>query len=361
MGSGFANPHTLISVRLLLLRQSRRSSDTQSQQPVTASDNASAYDPTSLLTDRLRAAYQLRSSLFDKPWYRLVHAEGDLLPGLIVDRYDSVLMVQITTAGLEHHRLAICDYLAELTGCSTVHLANRVASRELEQLPSEEETPLGQLPDQLTVREQGCDFKVASRNSQKTGWFYDHRSNRKLATQVVAGKRVLDVFCYAGGWSISAAVAGAESVVCIDSSETAITSLKDNAAANGVAAKIRPLVADAIEALKSLQRDAEEFDVIILDPPAFIKRKKDYDKGVQHYELLNRLACRLLAADGLLITASCSQALQEDALTGIARRAAAKQGKTLQVLHRLTQGPDHPVLAGVPETHYLKGLMARLA
>ena len=286
LGSGFANPHTLISVRLLLLHQTQHRHSKQNAQTTSESDTEPVYDPETLLMERLSAAYKLRSSLFDAPWYRLVHAEGDLLPGLIVDRYDSVLMVQITTAGLEHHRKAICDHLAGLSGCKTVHLANRVASRELENLSLDEETPVGQLPDQLTVNEQQCEIKVASGNSQKTGWFYDHRDNRALTANVARGKRVLDVFCYVGSWSITAAVAGADSVVAIDSSDAAITGLRDNAELNGVADKIRPIVADAIEALKALQRDGEMFDVVILDPPAFIKRKKDYDKGVQHYDCL---------------------------------------------------------------------------
>lgn len=345
MGAGFANPATLISARLLL----------GSREPKCTPDDVAA-----LVCRRLDTAFALRNELYTQPYYRLIHAEGDFLPGLVVDRYDDVLIVQIATAGMESLRDVICDHLATISGCSTIHLANSLSARDLEQLDRTERTALGTLPETLTVKENDCTFKVDARQGQKTGWFYDHRDNRQLAASMANGKRVLDVFCYTGGWSIAAAVAGAESVTCVDSSEAAMGWLQTNAGDNGVSDKITPITSDAIEALKALHASESQFDLVILDPPAFIKRKKDYAKGVQHYELLNRLACRVLKEGGTLVSASCSQAMSAEELLQITRRSGARRGLETQVLHALSQGPDHPVLAGVPETQYLKGWMARM-
>jgi len=221
MGAGFANPSTLISARLLL----------NSREPKCASE-----DVAELVCRRLDAALALRKELYTQSYYRLVHAEGDFLPGLVVDRYGDVLIIQIATAGM---------------GCSTIHLANDLSARDLEQLDRTERTALGTLPKSLKVVENGCKFKVDAREGQKTGWFYDHRDNRKLAASMAKGKRVLDVFCYTGGWSVAAAVAGAESVTCVDSSEAAMRWLQTNASDNGVSEKITPITNDAIEALKA--------------------------------------------------------------------------------------------------------------
>jgi len=304
-------------------------------------------DLTKLLDSRLQTAHALRLSLYKDPWYRLVHAEGapwyrlvhaegDRLPGLIVDRYDDTLIVQISTAGMDQHKGEICQRLAEVTGCKNIRLANNLAARELENLPVEEET---------------INYRVPASGGQKTGWYYDHRENRAIAAKHADGKRVLDVFCYTGAWSMPAAIAGAEQVVAVDSSQKAMAALSENAKRNGVDGKLEAITGDAIETLKQLHADSR---------PAFIKRKKDIKNGIQHYEVLNRLACRLVAENGILITASCSQALGDADLLQIARRSAAKRGLELQVLNRLYQAPDHPALAGVPESFYLNGLVARL-
>jgi len=324
LGTGYANPATLISVRLLA---TSRESHSQNE--------SGSGDLKELIDSRLQAAHELRLSLYKDPWYRLVHAEGDRLPGLVVDRYDDTLIVQISTAGMDQHRNDICQKLAELSGCKNVHLANNLTARELEQLPTEEETIKGNLPAELVIKENGCEYRVPATGGQKTGWYYDHRENRAIAS-------------------------GAKQVVAVDSSQKAMAALAENVKRNGVEDKVEAITADAIETLKQLHTDSRRFDLVILDPPAFIKRKKDLKNGIQHYELLNRLACRLVEENGILITASCSQALGDADLLQIARRSAAKRGLELQVLNRLSQAPDHPALAGVPETFYLKGLVARL-
>lgn len=344
MGMGYINPATLISVRLLSGPHSR----------------LAGLETADLLRTRLGNALQLRQQFYAEPWYRLVHAEGDLLPGLVIDRFDNVLIAQITTAGIEQYSDVIAEHLAELTGAGVIHFDNRSRLRELENLGTEDQTAVGQLPEMMLVRENGCEFQIPGSGGQKTGWFYDHRENRAKVARLCKGKRVLDVFSYVGGWSVAAAVAGASEVTAVDSSQPALDHLQSNAEINKVAEKFEIVCSDAIEALKKLSAKSEQYDVVIIDPPAFIKRKKDFKKGVQHYELLNRLAAKLVKPGGLLATASCSQAMPLTDLTAAVRRAASKSGNEMHILHSLTQGPDHPWIAGVPETQYLKGLLARL-
>lgn len=345
LGVGYVNPATLISIRLLT-------------GPHTSLASSSIED---LLRNRLDNAFAWRQQNYSEPWYRLVHAEGDLLPGLVVDRFDHVLVVQITTAGMERYADLIAGHLAQMTGATVVHFDNRSRSRTLENLPETDHTAIGQLPDVLTVQENGCNFQIPATGGQKTGWFYDHRENRRLVADLCKGKRVLDVFSYAGGWSIAAAKRGATEVTAVDSSQTALDYLQSNAQLNDVSGQLQCVCSDAIEALKQLAASDKQYDVVVVDPPAFIKRKKDFKKGVQHYELLNRLAAKLVSPGGLLATASCSQAMPLDDLTAATRRAAIKSGSDMQILHTLCQGPDHPWVAGVPETRYLKGLLARLS
>lgn len=344
LGMGYINPATLISVRLLA-------------GPHAGFSGTGIED---LLRKRLDTAFAWREQNYTTPWYRLVHAEGDLLPGLVVDRFDNVLVVQVTTAGIERYADSIAGHLAEITGASVVHFDNRSRSRALENLTETDNTAIGQLPDVLTVQENGCEFQIPATGGQKTGWFYDHRENRRLVAGLCKGMRVLDVFSYVGGWSIAAAKNEATEVTAVDSSRAALDHLESNAELNDVAGKLEVICGDAIEALKQLATAGKQYDVVIVDPPAFIKRKKDFKKGVQHYELLNRLSAKLVVSGGLLATASCSQAMPLDDLTAAARRAAIKSGSEMQILHTLSQGPDHPWVPGVPETRYLKGLLARL-
>lgn len=344
LGIGYINPASLISVRLM-------ERDVQDLQ---------GFDREQWLKQKLENAFSLRQLLFSEPYYRLVHGEGDLLPGLVIDRFDETAIVQITTAGMEVMKETLIRQLVEIAGVSVVHLDNRSTLRTLENLETDDVTPIGTLPEKLVVQENGANFEVAAGSGQKTGWYFDHRENRALAARLASGKTVLDVFSYVGGWSIQAACAGATNVTAIDASQKALSRLEANARDNGVADRVEAVCGDALEILKQLGADGKSYDLVILDPPAFIKRRKDFKKGVQHYELLNRLAARLVNNGGVLITASCSQAMPGGELEAVARRAARKSGKELQILHQLSQSPDHPWLAGVPETFYLKGLVARL-
>lgn len=341
LGSGYVNPHSLIAVRICSLVKD-----------VT-------YGPE-LIHRRLSEALALREQIFDEPYYRLVHGEGDLLPGLVVDRYGDALVVQMTTAGIERYLAEVVDSLKTLTKAKSVYLRNDGAVRELEKLERYQRVEHGEHPDALQLKENGLSFEANSIEGQKTGWFYDHRENRALAARYCAGKRVLDVYCYAGGWGINAAVAGASGVLAIDSSQPALEQVHKNAALNKVSDKIETLASDAIDALKNLQKAEEVFDVVILDPPAFIKRKKDHKVGLQHYALLNRLAARLLKPGGYLVSASCSQSLAVEDLARVARSGVRRTGNDLQMLHEMTQGPDHPWLQGMPESRYLKGIIGRV-
>jgi len=326
---------------------------------VTSRNKSQAFD-TSALAIRLRTALSLRERLYDQPYYRLVHSEGDFLPGLTVDRYGDVLVVQMTTAGMEQFKDDIVATLVELTGVSALCLQNDSPMRGLEGLSQYTEWVHGTEQPQLHIRENGLEFVVPTEFSQKTGWFYDHRDSRNAIRKWVDGKRVLDLYSYIGGFGLNAAAGGASDVLSVDASQAAIRAAMNNAAANGLEANYRCVAADAVETLRSLFSDGERFDVIILDPPAFIKRKKDRDAGVRHYALNNRLAMKLLNPGGVLLSASCSQAFGLHELQQSVRNALPKGQQGVQVLSSFSQAPDHPVNIAVPESLYLKGLIARL-
>jgi len=340
IGSAYVNPHSLICARLI------------SHRPAMSLDK-------SLIKHRLNVALSLRARLFEAPYYRLVYGEGDGLPGLVVDRFDDVLVAQISTAGMEHAKEALLTALHEVLKPSAIVLRNDSPIRALERLDSYVET-IGELPDEVGVVENGARFVVPVTTGQKTGWFYDHRLNRERMRHYVRDKRVLDVFSYIGAWGVEAAVAGAAEVVCVEASATAAEQVRANAALNGAAERVTATTGDAFDTLKALRAEREKFDVVILDPPSFIKRKKDLKTGLEAYERLNRQAMQVLAKDGVLISASCSFHLQRDALLGVLLKASRHVDRALQVLEQGHQGPDHPMHPAIPETDYLKAFIARV-
>jgi 23S rRNA (cytosine1962-C5)-methyltransferase len=340
LGSAYVNPHSLICARLI------------SRTPGIALDRT-------LLRHRLQVALTTRDATASAPNYRIAFGESDGLPGLVVDRYGSVLVVQITTAGMERHRTDIIDTLIELLEPTGILLKNDAPVRTLEGLDNYVEVAHGSVPEQVTIAENGAQFVVPILEGQKTGWFFDQRLNRQRMQTYVRDKRVLDVFSYVGGWGIQAAVAGARAVTCIDASERALRLLQDNARRNDCAAKIIALQDDAFVALKQLHSAPGKFDLIVLDPPAFIKRKKDLDDGTVAYQRLNQMAMQLLAPGGILISASCSYHLPANGLLDILRRSALRQRLELQVLEQGHQAPDHPIHPAIPETNYLKAFICR--
>jgi len=263
-------------------------------------------------------------------------------------------VAQINTAGMEAMKDSIVAALNKALSPRGILLRNDSASRALEGLPSYMETGSGEVPESVQLTEYGCRFDVPMLGGQKTGWFFDHRLNRERMRHYVGGRRVLDVFSYLGAWGIEAAAAGPAHVACIESSAAAVDRLKHNALLNNVADRVSVDVADAFDALKEFKHAGATFDVVILDPPAFIKRKKDLDKGAEAYRRLNANAMQLLSDDGVLITASCSFHLTPPDFRELLRQAALGANRFARILEQGHQAPDHPIHPAIPETEYLK-------
>ena len=314
----------------------------------------------SLLVHRINVALSLRERLFDQPCYRLVYGDSDLLPGLVVDRFGDILVVQLASATMEKHKDDVLAALIQVCKPSGILLKNDSAARDAEGLNRYVETAFGLVPEWVALEENGVKFEAPVMQGQKTGWFYDHRMNRARLAPYVKGKRVLDLFSYIGGWGVQAAAFGASDVMCVDASAFALDGVERNAALNGLTDKVACVEGDVFEALKQLKASEERFDVIVADPPAFIKRKKDLKNGEAAYRRLNEQAMRLLNKDGILISASCSMHLPEDDLQNILLTSARHLDRNIQLLERGAQGPDHPVHPAIPETRYIKSLTCRL-
>jgi 23S rRNA (cytosine1962-C5)-methyltransferase len=335
LGIAYVNPNALICARLL-----------------TRKTNSSIGE--NFFKTRLKQAFNLRERLFDKPFYRLVFGESDGLPGLVIDRYDGVLSVQITTAGMEKHKALLVKVLIELVKPSAILLKNDNSQRQLENLSLEPELAYGELPARLLIEENNTRFLINVADGQKTGWFYDHRCSRAQFAQYTQGLKVLDLFSYAGAWGVTAAVAGAAEVMCVDSSETALALAAESAELNQVQQKMLFVRSDVFEFLKQAREQNQHYDAIVLDPPALIKRKKDHKAGYEAYRRLNHLALQVLSNDGLLVSASCSHHLSRENLHEILRSSARHIDRHLVFFAQGGQGPDHPVLPAMPETEYLK-------
>lgn len=306
----------------------------------------------------MKRALQLRKLNYSQPFYRLLFAEGDYLPGLVVDRFNDIFVVQITTAGMEAFREEIVAAIVKVFQPAGILLKNDAASRGAEGLNEYVEVAYGNVPEQVTCEENNTQFSVPVFTGQKTGWFFDHRENRKVMQGWVNNKSVLDVFSYMGGWGIQALTAGAESLTCIDSSEQALDLAQHNAQLNGVGDKLTAYEGNALDALKALAAEKEKFDVVVLDPPAFIKKQKDKRKGEEAYHRYNQLALRLVNPGGVLVSASCSMHLKRDELLNVVRVAGRHIDRQLQVFHCGGQGADHPIHPAITETDYLKAVFA---
>ncbi len=345
LGMAYVNPHSLICARLMS-RNPHRELDRD------------------FFEERLRLALALREGWFEEPWYRLVYGDADGLPGLVVDRYGDVLVGQISTAGMERHRDLLAEVLQAILQPQALLWRNDTPAREFEGLPAEVLDAFGQAPERVAVRENGVRFEADVRGGQKTGWYYDHRDNRaRLArlARLARGRRVLDVFSYAGAWGVQAAVGGAEQVLCVDASAGALGEVTRNAALNGVEARVGTLEGNVFEVLRALRQERERFDIVVLDPPAFIKRRKDLAEGEAAYRRVNRMAMQLLGRDGFLVSASCSHHLAEPRLLHLVHDTGRELGRAVQLLARGHQGADHPVHPAIPETDYLKALFLRIA
>nr|MBV6630327.1 class I SAM-dependent rRNA methyltransferase [Oceanococcus sp. HetDA_MAG_MS8] len=331
LARGYMNPATLIAVRILC------------REPVTIDAD--------FFAQRLRQALAAREAVYTAPFYRLVHGEGDYLPGLVVDRFGDVLVVQENTAGMAALRDVWLPVLQELTKASAVLFRNANPARQLEGLPEADEW-VGAAVAHVEVEESGVTHRCDLGAGQKTGWFYDQRPHRELFAGMASGRRVLDVFSYLGGWGLGAAAHGAQSVDCIDASAVATQALLQ--AARNAELSVQAHAEEASKALRRMRDAGRQFDLIVVDPPALIKRRKDFAKGREHYARLNHLALQVLAPGGVLFAASCSHHMPADELLAVVQREASKQGRQFSVFHRGGAGPDHPVHPALPETAYLK-------
>jgi 23S rRNA (cytosine1962-C5)-methyltransferase len=342
LGIAYLNPNTLIAARIL-------------------SRKTNIKIGVSFFKERFAQALALRERLFSRPFYRLVFAESDGLPGLIIDRFGSVYSVQISTAGMEKLKNIILEALLALLAPSAILLKNDSAQRQIEDLTLELELAHGVLPETLTAEENGAHFKIDILNGQKTGWFYDHRANRKAFAEIAKGLNILDLFSYSGAWGIPAAMAGANQVICVDSSESALALAKENAKLNRVNHCMEFERADVFEFLKELRDQNLHFDAIILDPPALIKRRKDFKAGYEAYRRLNHLALQVLSNQGILVSASCSHHLSRDNLHEILRSAGRHIDRHLVFYKIGGQDSDHPVHPALSETDYLKSFFCAVS
>ena len=335
MGSAYVNPGTLVCARLL------------SRKPA-------AKLGAKMFTTRIARALALRERFYSKPYYRLIFGESDGLPGLVIDRFANVLSVQITTAGMERQKEPLLEVLVELIKPSAILLKNDNPQRELEGLSTESICAYGELPEQLIIEENNTQFKIDILKGQKTGWFYDHRSSRAELAKLAKDRTVLDLFSYVGGWGIPAALNHAQQVTCVDASSSAIALAEQNARLNQVSETMQFIQSDVFEYLKQARLDKKRFDIIILDPPALIKRKKDFKSGYEAYRRLNHLALQVLEKDGILVSASCSYHLSKANLHEILRSSARHIDRNLSIVATGGQAPDHPIHPAISETEYLK-------
>ncbi len=335
IGVGYANPSTLIAVRMLTMRGEGLASG--------------------LIQGRVSAAEALREKLCPgRVAYRAVYAESDGLPGLVVDRYGGWLSVQVTTAGMERLMQEVLDALERIYRPDGIVLRNDSPLRALEGLELYSRVERGEWPGCITVDIAGLTFEVDLLAGQKTGFFLDQVDNYRLLDFVCAGARVLDLFCHTGPWSLYAARAGAQSVTGVDSSEPALGKALSNAGLNGLSDRVRFVRGDVFSVLKDIESRGENFEVIVCDPPAFIKSRARMAEGLKGYRDLNVKAMRAAAPGGFLISCSCSHHLDRSGFLEMLRASAAGAKRTARLVELRSQSMDHPALLAAPETEYLK-------
>src|SRR5574343_1230947 len=289
---------------------------------------------------------------------RLIHGESDGLPGVIADRYGPVVVIQLTSAGADKWRDAIIAGLVQATGCSAVYERSDSDVRKLEGLEPLSQLVHGEMPEQLTIVENGVRMEVDVAGGHKTGFYLDQRDNRLLTGQLAAGRDVLNCFCYTGGFSLQALAGGAKSVISIDSSGPALATAARNVALNPQldASRAEWREDDVFQALRTLKAEGRKFDLIVLDPPKFAPSAAHADRAARAYKDINLLGFRLLNPGGILMTCSCSGGIGLELFQKIVAGAAADAGVEARIIHRLSAAPDHPLGLAVPEGEYLKGL-----
>mgnify|MGYP003671494081 FL=1 len=313
------------------------------------------------LRARLSAALALRERLFDAPFYRLVHAEGDALPGLIVDRFGDVLVLQPNAIWLEERLDEITAILTDLTGATTVIKNGQSRARAQEGLPEESAILTGTAPDAaLPVQMTGATYLADVTGGQKTGLFYDQRPNHAFVAGLARGARVLDVFAHVGGFGLAALAGGAESALAVDASAPALALAEQGAAAMGQGARFETRQGDAFAVLEAMAEEPARFDIVIADPPAFAPSKSALTQGLRAYERIARLAAPLVAPGGTLVLCSCSHAADLGKFRAACLRGIGRAGRDPRLIYTGFAGPDHPQHPALTETGYLKALAFRL-
>ncbi len=338
LGTGYFNPKSLIGLRVL-----DKAVDT--------------VIGTGFFVRRLERALALRSALYARPFYRLVHAEGDGLPGLTIDRFGDSLVAQITTAGMEALTEPLLKALDKVLEPANVILRNDAPSRTLEGLDEYVRAAKGEA-GRIAVEENGARYFADLGAGQKTGWYYDQRDNRAFMASLAKGKTVLDAYSYTGGFGIAAAKAGASEVICLDSSAPALALAEESAAANGV--RVKGVKADVFEELERLAAAKETFDIVIADPPPFVRARKDLEPGAKAYRKLAKLSADVTAPNGFLALASCSHNIPVERFASECAAGIARAGRKAALIRQAGAGPDHPVHPMLPETAYLKALVYAL-
>jgi 23S rRNA (cytosine1962-C5)-methyltransferase len=341
IGTAMFNPRPLVSARML------------------TRDTNQAID-RGFLAARLEHALALRARLVDAPFYRLIHAEADGLPGLVIDRFGDAVVVQINSAGIERLREPLLGALEDVLAPRAIVLRSDASARTSEGLPAETVAVHGSLDDALVLHENGCRFRVDLQAGQKTGWFYDQRDNRAAVGALAAGQRVLDLFAYGGGFGVLAAARGAAEVVMVDRSKPALALAAASAALNNVEARCRTLEGEGFATLEAMAASRETFDIVIADPPAFVKTRKDLAVGIRAYRKLTRLAAGLVRPGGFLFVASCSHNVEPAAFAEQVCGGLSRARRSGRILRSAGAAPDHPVHPFLPESAYLKALLLQL-
>lgn len=342
IGLGYYNPHSLIALRLL----SRQQADIES---------------AGFFEQRLMAALGHRRSLYPAlSTFRAVYGESDFLPGLVVDKYGDYLSVQLLSTGMEQRREQLLEALTKVFSPKGIIARNDVAVRSLEGLEQKVEVLQGEIPDLVEVAENGLRFLVDLREGQKTGGFLDQKENHLLLRNLCQGRDVLDCFCYAGSWAVHAGHFGAASALGIDISARAVAQAARNAELNGLSGRVSFEECDAFDRLRTLKHEGRRFGVVVMDPPAFVKSRKNIAEATKGYLTVNRRALELLEPGGYLITCSCSFHMGREAFREVLTSAAKVARREVRLVSSHSQSPDHPVLLSFPESEYLKCLVLQV-
>jgi 23S rRNA (cytosine1962-C5)-methyltransferase len=339
IGCGHYSPRSLIAFRLL----SRKPSD---------------LDSVAFYEQLFRNALEHRRQVYPKlDTFRAVYGESDFAPGLVVDKYADYLSIQILSAGMERRTAIILEALISVFAPKGVIARNDVAVRELEGLNQQVSILYGQIPELCETEENGLRFMIDLQHGQKTGGFLDQKENHLLLAGISAGKRVLDCFCYSGSWAIHAGSFGAQSVLGLDISAKAVEQASTNASINALSDRVGFEECDVFDKLRSLSHTKEQFDIIIMDPPAFVKNRKNIAEATKGYLTVNKRAIELLAPGGYLITCSCSHHMGREAFRDMLVQASRLAKREMRLVANMAQAPDHPVLLSFPESEYLKCFM----